>query len=434
MNLIFISPGFYISILCLSITFINLSVANATQWTLQNSISQAMSTSPELKQSSAEIGARNAELNLSTMWPDPSIELKVDNQVGLDDGSGDYALSEITISQDIPFSRIKYQQSVAEAYLNSAMHSQSNDTLLLQYRVAKIFYELQFASAIFELAVKRVKLADKLNTSATENKQDVMVRYLTPLEKMRLNIIQEKAHQAEAAAEGNLYETLTEFYKLLGISNNNIVKVPKISPVSTIPELEYLIILQDNHPLLSSQQQNLQAATNEIDVARSSVMKDPSISLNRLRENFSSGTENVYGIMLSIEIPIHDRKTSSVSKAKYNASQQRIELTRIKRELQINLNQSYTHLNHVIEQVSEYRKKVLKPAGKMLELSEKGFISGELNILSLVDANNTYFESNEQYLDLVYQSWIELAKINLHAGKFYNVENSQTDINYLGAQ
>ncbi len=413
---------------------LNIPAATATQWTLQSSVAQAMSASPELKQSNAKIGSRNADLTLSTMWPDPSIELKIDNQMGRDDGSDNYSLSEITISQDIPLSRIKHQKRVAEAQLSAAMHLKSNDTLILQNRVSKIFYKLQFSLATYELSKKRVKLADRLNTSSAKNNNDTMIRYLTPLEKMRLGIISEKAHQEAAAAEGKLQETLTEFYKLLGINNNSNVTVPELLPVITIPKLNTLIELQIKHPLLSNQQQNLQAATSEVNLARSSAMKDPSISLNRLRENFSSGTEDVYGIMFNIEIPIHNRKNSKVSKANYNASQQRIELARLKRDLQINLNQSYTHLNHIINQASEYKKKVLKPATKILTLTDKGFITGELNILSLIDANNTYFESYTQYLDLIYQSWIELTEMNLYAGQFINLNTGLSDTNNTGVK
>jgi len=435
MGLKFISPVYYGLVYSVLTTLTYTSEANASQhWTMQSSIAQAMSTSPELKKSAAEISVRDAELQLSGLWPDPSIELKVDNQIGRNDGSGSYGLSEITISQDIPLSRIKHHKSVAEAYLSAAKHSKSNTTLLLQNRVAKIFYELQLATATYNLAENRVKLADKLNDSSVKNNRGSVVRYLSPLEKMRLNIIQEKAHQSAAAAEGKLQETLTEFYKLLGINPADKINVPDLLPVSVLPELATLTQLQNKHPLLSSQLQNLQAATYKIDLVRSSTMKDPSVSINRLRENFSSGTENVYGVMFNIEIPIHDRKSTAISKASYNASQQRIELGRLKRSLQINLNQSFTHLNHIIEQTSEYKKKVLKPATKMLVLSEKGFISGELNILSLVDANSTYFDSHMQYLNLVYQSWVELADINLYAGKFITVNNSQASINSIGGQ
>ncbi len=417
---------FIIACLSMLISLIVPPLVYARHWTLQNSISQAMSASPELKKSSAEIGARNADLQLSEMWPDPSISLKVDNQVGLDKGTGDYAFSELSISQDIPLSRIKYQKSVAQAQLNAAVYSKTNAALKLQSRVEKVFYQLQLASAIHDLSVQRVELADKFNTPETKHNSASVVRYLTPLEKMRLSIIREKAHQAEAAAEGKLRETLTKFYKLLVIETDKELTVPELLPVDNIPILGELSELQVSHPLLSTQQQLLQAAINDIDVARSSVTKDPSISVNRLRENFSTGVESVYGIMLNIEIPIHDRKSTAVSKARYTASQQRIELGNLKRVLQMNLQRSYMHLNHVTVQALEYKQKVLVPAAKILELSKQGFISGELNILSLIDANNTYFESHMQYLDLIFQSRIELAEINLYTGNFVLDGSMQT--------
>ena len=65
-------------------------------------------------------------------------------------------------------------------------------------------------------------------------------------------------------------------------------------------------------------------------------------------------------------------------------SQQNIELQRLKRELQINLKRSVTHLGHVVEQSTTYQQKVLRPAKKMLDLTNKSFSTGELNMLSLM--------------------------------------------------
>jgi outer membrane protein TolC len=53
----------------------------------------------------------------------------------------------------------------------------------------------------------------------------------------------------------------------------------------------------------------------------------------------------------------------------------------------------------------------------MLDITNKGFASGELKMLSLVDANNTYFDARLHYLNLLYQARIELADIKLYAGQ-----------------
>jgi cobalt-zinc-cadmium efflux system outer membrane protein len=390
--------------------------SEAQQWTLQSSVRQAIETSPELKQSIAELGVRQADINLSSLWPDPEIGFRVDNKMGQDDGAGGYDLTDVLIRQSIPLSRIKYQEEAASASMKAARFSQQFQSLQVQNRVSKVFHQLQFASAKLELAEKQLKLANELNGKNKDVKH-VVVRYLSPLEEMRLTIIREEARQAEGSAEGKYKEALSEFVKLLGIEMDSVSSVSELQPVSDIPDLKQLFEWQNSHAQLSSQQQEVLAANHKIDVARSSQMIDPTIGLSWSKDTLSTGREDIYAIMFNIQIPITDRKTTAESKATYKASQQKIELQLLKRELKINLNRSYTHLNHVIEQAVEYKKKVLKPAGKMLELTNKGFSSGELNILSLVDANNTYFEAQLTYIDLLFQARMELAEVKLYAGQ-----------------
>lgn len=391
--------------------------ATAQEWTLESSIKQAMSVSPEQKKSRAEINVRQEDVKLSGMWPDPSVEFRVDNKLGLDDGSGGYDLTDITLSQPIPLSRIKYQQAVAESRLLAARAAQNHHSLLLQNRVAKVFHQLQFATAQLDLAKKRLQLAEQLNRQPRKNDQGVIVRYLTPLEKIRLTIISKEARQAVINAEGKHHESLAEFTRLLAIDPGIAGSVAMLRPVSHLPNADELLAMQENHPRLASQQQEVIAATNNINVARSSQLADPTLSISRSKDIFSTRHDDVYGVMLSVQIPLHDRKNTAASKAGYQARQQRIELQRIKRELQINLKRSLTHLNHLVEQAADYQQQVLNPAKRMLDLTQKGFTSGELNMLSLVDANNTYFASRLRYLELLYQSRTELADVYLYAGR-----------------
>ena len=393
------------------------SQSAAQQWSLESSVEQAMLTSPELKQAGAEIGARQEDTNLSSMWPDPEIGFRVDNKMGQDDGAGGYDLTDVVIRQSIPMSRIKHQESAAEASLKAAMFSYRYHSLQVQNRVSKVFHQLQFAAAELSLAEKQMQLADELYGQNKSKSAGIVVRYLTPLEKMRLTIIREEARQAASSAEGKYKEVLSEFVKLIGIEIDAVTSVSELLPVTVIPAMEQLTELQNNHAQLSSQQQQVMAAKHEIDVARSSQMLDPTIGLSWSKDTLSIGRSDIYGIMFNIQIPLSDRKNTAASKATYKASQQRIELQLLKRELKINLNKSFTHLNHVVKQAVDYKKKVLKPAEKMLELTNKGFISGELNILSLVDANNTYFEARLAYLELLYQARVELADVKLFAGQ-----------------
>ena len=406
-------------------TVLVINQARAEQWTLESSVRQAIATSPELKKSSAELGVRQADVNLSGLWPDPEVGFRVDNKMGLDDGAGGYDLTDITITQSIPMSRIKHQEEAANASLKAGRFLLQYQSLQVQNRISKVFHQLQFASAKLELAKKQLKLANELSDKGKRNARGAVVRYLTPLEEMRLTIIREEARQAEGSAEGKYKEALSEFVKLLGIDSDGVSRVSALTPVTDIPDLKQLVELQNEHAQLSSQQQEVLAANHNINVARSSQSIDPSVGLSWQRDTLSTGREDVYAVMFNIAIPLSDRKSTAQSKATYEASQQKIELQLLQRELKINLNRSYTHLKHVIEQAAEYKNKVFQPASEMLELTNKGFSSGELNILSLVDANNTYFESQLAYLDLLYQARVELSEVKLFAGQMITDKQNQ---------
>jgi len=422
-----------LAILLTTATFVPLPAA-AELWTLESSIRQAMATAPELKKSIAEIGARKEEIKLSGMWPDPSIELRVDNKLGKDDLRGGYDLTDVVISQPIPLSRTKYQRSVAEANLMATQYSREYQALLLQNRVANVFHRLQHASAVYGLEQKRLQFAGELERQSRKNAQGVIVRYLSPLETMRLKIIREEASQAATQAEAKYTETLSEFTRLLGIEVDSSANVTELQPVAHIPDIDSLLAALDTHAQLASQQQQLMAARHEVDVARSSQVADPTVSLIRTRDTFDTGRDDVYGIMINVQIPLHDRKSAAVGKANYRASEQRIELERIRRDLHINLKRSHTHLHHLVEQAEDYRSKVLAPADEMLELTRSGFTSGELNMLNLVDANNTYFEARLKYLELLHQAWNELADLRLYAGQLIvDIDPSESGSNTLAA-
>jgi cobalt-zinc-cadmium efflux system outer membrane protein len=419
----------------LIVLFMAVSAKAETQpWTLEASVRQAMLSAPELKRSLAQIGARKEDIKLSTMWPDPSIELRVDNKLGKGDGNGGYDLTDVVISQPIPLSRMKYQQSAAEARLGATEYSHDYQALLVQNRVAKVFHQLQLAAAEMSLAQKRLQLADELERLSRKNANGVVVRYLTPLEKMRLRIIREEASQAASSAEGMYSEALSEFARLLGIETDSAATVTELKPVTVMPERASLFASLNSHAQLVSQQQQLVAATRQIDVARNSQLADPTLSLFRSRDTFTSGREDVYGVMVNVQIPLHSRKSAAVSKANYRASEQRIELGRIRRDLEINLQRSYEHLHHVVGQAEDYRTRVLAPAAKMLELTRGGFTSGELNMLNLVDANNTYFDARLNYLKLLYQARTELADLRLYAGTMITGADAYQPANNMGGR
>lgn len=399
----------------------------AQQWTLESSIEQAYLESPEIKMTLLDLDSRKYEMQSAGAWPNPSVEVRVDNKLGTDDGSGGYDLTDITFSQPIPVSRLNHQRALAKSMVKVAELDVSHEQLLLENKIAKAFHDLQFAHAEYELARTRLTVADNIYSKSQKNKQGIIVRYLTPLEKMRLDIVREEARQAETSAEGAYNEALNHFARLLNVDVSAVTDMDSLAQMKEVWPLSDLLQRQSNHVLLMSQQQKLVAAREEIDLVKSSLLNDPEISISRSRDSFTQGREDVYALMFNVQIPLWNSDSKELSRAKYNAGQQNIQLQKDKRELEMRLKQSYTHLNHLIEQAQHHKDKVLLPSSKMLELTSRGFLSGELNMLTLLDAHNTYFSAQLRYYELLVQSWLELADLRLAAGiTLVSLENMAT--------
>jgi len=146
------------SLLLMLVTSQVIAQPKTQEWNLESSVRQAIVVSPELKKSIAELGVRQADIELSSLWLDPEIEFRVDDKLGKDDRSGGYDLTDITISQPIPLSRIKYQKEAASANMEAARFSLQYQSLKLQNRVSKVFHRLQFESAKLSLADQQLKL------------------------------------------------------------------------------------------------------------------------------------------------------------------------------------------------------------------------------------------------------------------------------------
>ena len=422
----------FIGLMCSSMSLMS-GPLFAQQWTLKSSIEQAYAESPEIKMVLLDLDSRKQEVQSAGLWPNPSVEVRVDNKLGTDDGSGGYDLTDITFSQPIPVARLQHQRALAKSMAKIAEFDISHEQLMLEHKIAKAFHDLQFAHAEYELAKTRLTVADNIYNKSQKNRQGVIVRYLTPLEKMRLDIVREEARQAETSAEGAYNEALMRFARLLNIDVAAVTDMDSLTHVKVEWTLEELLQQQSQHIRLVTQQEKLVAARDEIELVKSSLLDDPEISISRSRDSFTQGREDVYALMFNMQIPLWSRDSKELSRAKYNAGQQNIQLQKDKRELEIQLKQSYTHLNHLIEQAQHHKNKVLLPSSKMLELTSRGFISGELNMLTLLDAHNTYFSAQLRYNELLVQAWHELADMRLAAGiVLVSAENITTQQNLKG--
>lgn len=403
------------------LVFSPLTFAESTsRWTLNTSIQRALEVAPEMKTAAAEIGKQQGKLEQAEAWPNPNISIQVDNKLGLEDASGGYDVSQIAISQALPFARLTHQRKQAEAELAGAEAHRQHQQLLLEFTIAQRFHTLQLAEAKLQLAKKRLQQASRYQSTGRKRAaNDHLIRYLTPLETMRLDIVLQAAKQVVEVAEGEFNEAAASFKALLVIPIKSALQLTPLKSVTVPAEIKTSKnILLQAHPILEADKQAIASARASVDVAKSQRFDDPTLTLFQDQDYLGGRKQNAVGIMLSVQVPLWNQNKGRVNQAKAEVYQAQAELDFKHRELSTSLHKSYMHLGHLIKQAVHYRTKLLQPAKRVFNLTRKGFAAGEINILSLIDANNTYFDAQERYLELLQEGWLELAEVRKSAGLF----------------
>ncbi|MFW2374198.1 MAG: TolC family protein, partial [Gammaproteobacteria bacterium] len=199
-------------------------------WTLQSTVQRVLQVAPEFQASQKMIGLRQIDQQQANQWPNPEIDIRVDEKLGLADGSGGYDVNLLVFSQAIPVKRMQPQIKQAEALLLASQSQNRQQQLFLEYQASMLFHELQLKSAQFVLSQQRLALAEQFQLSATSStgSPDRLVRYLSPLERKRLDIMRESARQLMAYAEGELNETMGKFRILLNLESKTKPKLSRL--------------------------------------------------------------------------------------------------------------------------------------------------------------------------------------------------------------
>lgn len=394
------------------------------KWTLEESIRRVVQIAPETIGAQAGVNARKGALEQAGAWPNPQIELRVDNKMGKDKGTGGSDFTQLSFNQPLPLSgRLGYQEAIAGANLDAARAERSYQRLNLETQVAQRFHSLQLATEQMQLAEQRLNLAEDLQGIGHRRAQ---VGEISKLERLRLDLIRESAQQILDKSEGAYNEALNRFRAYLNISADTIPQLSPLDPFGAITSLETLQSDLLHHPLITVAQYKVKANRSAVNLAKAERLPDPTLRLFYEQDVLNGRQQDVTGIGLGITVPLWDRNSGRIDEAQAQIVETQSELQVLARDLASRLQQSYLHLSHLIEQGEHYRTQVLEPAQEVLKLTTKAYTSGELEILSLIDANNTFFDARERYLELLQQAWLEAAEVRLAAGQTLVITEQDT--------
>lgn len=408
--------------LALSVGLILPTAASGQEaWTLESAVRRFLEVAPETREAAAMVSAREGALVQAGRWPNPRIEFQADDRIGKDSGTGGTDFTAFAFSQPVPLSgRIGRRKDIAEAELAVASQSRRYQMLRMEVEAARAFHLLQFTSAKLSLAEERLTLTDELRAAGQRRAE---AGDIAPLAQLRLDIIRESAEQAIDIAEGEFSEVLAQFNAILGLPADAAPAVAPLAPYEPIPALDVLEAELRNHPAVSAEDARVEAARSGVALARSERWPDPEIRVFRERDFLNGRRQDVTGVGVGITIPFWDWNSGRIRESRARENQALAKVQIAERDIANRLRTTHLHLTHLVHQVEDYRTRVLGPAERLFELTSKAYAAGEAEILGLIDANDTYFDSRIRYLELLEEAWLEAADLRLAAGRSVLADN-----------
>ncbi|MEW6330476.1 MAG: TolC family protein [Pseudomonadota bacterium] len=390
--------------------------AQTGAWTLGSAIQRAVEIAPEVRAAEAVVQARAGELTQAGSFPNPSIELRADDRLGQEDGRGGTDFTQLALSQPLPLRRVSRERAVAESRLAGAEENRRLRRLELERATAQAFHDLQLAQAKLDVAQARLKETESYPGGA-KGARDRLVRYLAPLERARLAILREEANQAVVAAEREREQALIAFRARLALAPDAAAETVPFAEPPAPPALEALARRLDNHPALAAARKEYEAAEANIAAAQSQRFADPALNLFRERDILAGARRNVSGVGLSVQLPLWNTNPGIVDKAKAEALGARTDYEIAAREARVRLDQAYTELTRALVQVQRLRTSLLEPAQRLNDLARRSFAAGEASVLTLIDAANSYFDTQGRYVELLARAQAAQAELRLAAGQ-----------------
>jgi cobalt-zinc-cadmium efflux system outer membrane protein len=377
----------------------NLSVAKALEIAYQHN--------PRINQLQNQVEAQRKQQSLSLGINDPEVTFA---REGIDQGA--FAEQRWVISQSLDFPLTGYYRFQGEKASTSSLELELQASKLqLKADVKSAYTALAYAIESSHLARERVDLFKNLRDAAQaradlgESSEIDAMQADLQLTEAQNNM--EKAYQNIMDARYNLFETigLDEEDQTYDISFPDTLHYVAVD----VNQDEVLQRLQ-NHPQLQQISKQQLAASYQTKVAKSGYL--PDLNLKYYRQDFGNGFDfNGFEVGVSIPLWFGINQSSRVqqSKARYRAVEWQYQ------EEQLSLKKQAEQAWHGYEttqaNIKRFRESIQAKSQELVDMTQKGYRLGELDLLTLLEAQRTYLRTQQAYYETLRDYYLRVIEL-----------------------
>ena len=366
---------------------------------LNKAIILGLKNNPNLKAKKLEINAFQALALQAALYPNPEVGIELENFLGSGE-FGEFNASENTFSIT--------QDFVLGGRLNKAQKLQ-----IISSDIAKWELEKERLNLITDIrksftVISSLQYQNDLNKKLLQISRDFLKNLerrikagkVSPAESLRASLITTSLEIQIQNTEMQLASEKTRLKTLLGKPDLQFLSVESIRNLKyKIPQLEELSSLIIQAPTLAQFKTEIKRMKAAIELEKSKVIPDLSVSLGLRRINETS--DNVFVFGLSMPLPLFDNNKGNIQEAIIRSDQTKYNFKSTLNQVNARLHTLYNNIKAYSIMLQKLEKESIPQARNAFRIINQGNLVGRFTVLDVLDAQRSLFELESQYVNAV---------------------------------
>ncbi len=361
----------------------------------------ALSTNPVVLQQQAKLRSLQGRLVQVGLKPNPVVGVSGQdiNESGVGGMYGVYFGRELVRGNKLQLARsvVGAEIKVAQQQLNEMTQRLTTDIRVGFYDLLVAQRKLELANQLAEIAETAALTSEKL-FAAKEVARSAVLQ--AQMERQNTVVLQGQAVNEEAAARRKLAALVGEPTLL-----KNKIK-GDLQQVSDLADFEHTYDrLITESPELAKLFENIERARRQLQ--RECAEPISNVTWQATVQYDTVGETVVSGFQVGFPIPKFNRNQGAIRQAEHDIAVAEFQVEKKALELRQRLAGAYERYLQAKLQVNVYSENILPKAKSTFELISEGYRQGEVDFVSFLTAQRTYFDANLAYVSGLKQLWQE---------------------------
>ncbi|MES2105354.1 MAG: TolC family protein [Pseudomonadota bacterium] len=379
----------------------------AAPLTLAAAIQRALQSNPDLRASARDIEIADGLVMQAGARPNPELALLSEGR------QKESRTTTLQLNQLLELGGKRAARiTAAERERDTAAAGLAGRSTEVRANVISAFFDVQVAQQRLQLAQAMQQLAQQVTQAAVRR---VAAGKVSPVEETRARVAESSAKLELGQASGELALARSRLAACWGspAADFGTLAAPQTSGAADASLAELQTRLMASPQLLRARLE-VDSRQAQAELERRRRIPDLTLSLGSKRDEQAGRSQTIVG--LSLPLPVFDSKQGNLLSALRKTDKARDELAATANRLALELFAAYQRRQQAGAELDALSSDILPGAQSAYEAAVKGFELGKFNLLDVLDAQRTLFQSKSQYLHALAESHRATADISRIVG------------------